>query len=1026
MRKAFLKKGSAPRWWGLGLALAIMLSLIPAFPVTVEASTPISGAFGWGVGSAGQLGNNDFANSNVALPTRPPAGAAAGFKFTALATGSYFSLGKGSDGKLYAWGRGEYGELGNGTSGPNNESAVPLAVTNPAGTGGSFQFTSFNSGYDQTMALGNDGKVYAWGNNSSRELCNGSGGSIGNLSAVPVTVSNPAGVSGGFSYTAFSAGTSFNLLLGNDGKIYACGDNYRGELGTGNNTSSSVPVPVVNPAGVAVGFKFTMVVAGDEQALGMGNDNKLYAWGNNFSGQLGNNTTTSSNVPVPVTNPAGVAAGFKFVSFSAGAYYSMGLGNDGNLYGWGTNGDGQLGHGTFDSGNLVPTLVSHPAGTAAGFKFTSVSAEYTSVFAFGNDGILYAWGDDSAGQLGDGSSDYFAYSAPVPVEVPFNYKIDAIFPGTSSSHTLALMSPLGQPNPVPALTNFDSATITATGWPQSLNVNGNNFIFDSIVRVNGTDQPTTYINSHLLSINLSGAQLAAPGSLAVTVNNPTPGGGTSNSKNLSLAAPVQGTYAWGDNGDGQLGTNIYGEGNVPKPVYNPVGAASDFKYTLLSAGDTHTLGLGNDGKLYAWGLNINGQLGYDGPNSYYYTAVPVNTPVGVPAGFQFTLIAAGNYDSLGLGSNGVLYGWGNSYNNSTKPVAVANPSGVPVGFRFTQLSTYIQLGNDGKLYGWSNSANRVFVPVGVPAGAGAGFKFTSFSSEGLAHHLAMGNDDKLYGWGDNTYGEIGNNSTTASAAPVPVNNPAGVAAGFKFTAYTTTYYSSLGLGNDGKLYAWGVNGGEFGNGLTAESHVPILVNNPTGTGAGFQYTALSGGDSFVQAIGNDGNLYAWGDNVLSELGNNAGGNGQRSLVPVQVWIPKGLVINAIYSGVYTGFAQVGVPTLPPIYVTLNTDNNNPAEVGSLAYAINQSQPYQTIQFQLSGSQTVNLTHSLTLKASTGLKAPCNAPVTLTAGSNIGGGLILSGNNSLQGLIFPSFHTTGVNVNLNNSHGNIIRCSVIHF
>lgn len=1013
---------------GLLVTLAIIFSFFPAFPVTVEASTPISGAFGWGVGSSGELGTGtNISSSSMALPTRPPAGAAAGFKFTALSAGAFFSLGKGNDGKLYAWGDGEYGQLGNGTSGANLKSNLPLPVNNPAGTGAGFQFTSFISGYNFSLALGNDGKLYAWGDNSNRELCNGTGGNFGDLSAVPVPVSSPAGVGAGFGFTVFFSGTAFNLLLGNDGKAYACGYNYRGQLGTGNNNDSNVPVAVVNPTGVAAGFKFITLMAGDDQSLGLGNDNKLYAWGNNFSGQLGNNTTTSSNIPGPVNTPAGVGAGFKFTALSGGPGYSVALGSDGNVYGWGVNGFGELGQGTLDNGSLVPIPVKHPAGVAAGFKYTSVSAEYASIFAFGNEGKLYAWGYDAAGQLGDGADNTFANGMPGLIDPPINYKIDAVFPGTTSYHTLVLMSSLGQPNPVPTVTGFDPAPVVATGWPQNLQVEGTNFIFDSIVRVGGVDQPTTYISSHLLTIELSGAQLAAPGSLTVTVNNPTPGGGTSNSQVVSLVAPSQGTYGWGDNGDGALGTNSVAVGNVPQPIFNPAGAAPDFKYSLISPSSTHTLGLGNDGNLYAWGENLYGQLGYDGPASFYLTPVPVNKPAGAPAGFQFTQISVDFDDnSYALGSDGKLYGWGSKFNESTIPTALPNPPGVPAGFTFSTIGSYLELGNNGVIYTWGSGSSPTFQAVSNPAGVGAGFKFVSFTTVGSTHYLAMGNDNKLYAWGNNTYGEIGNGTTGSSVTvPVPVNNPAGVGAGFKFTAYTTTTFSSLALGNDGKLYAWGVNGGEFGNGQTAESHVPIPVNNPSGSGAGFQYTALAGGNSFVQALGNDGTVYAWGDNVLSELGNNAGGNGQSSLVPVQVWLPKGQNVSAIYSGDYVGFAQVGTPSPPPIPVTLNTDNNNPAEVGSLSYAIAQSQPYQTIQLQLSGTQTLTLTHFLTLKATTGLKAPCNAPVTITAGSNIGGGLTLGGNNSLQGLIFPSFKTTGVTVKLNNTHGNIFRCTVIH-
>ena len=136
-----------------------------------------------------------------------------------------------------------------------------------------------------TLYLKNDGTVWAWGNNSNGQLGNGTTTD----SAFPVQVS---GLSGG---TAIAAGSGHTIVLKNDGTVWAWGNNSHGQLGNGSTTNSAIPVPVSG-----LSSSVLAIAAGYEYTVGLRIDNKVWAWGNNSYGQLGDGTTTDRWTPVQV------------------------------------------------------------------------------------------------------------------------------------------------------------------------------------------------------------------------------------------------------------------------------------------------------------------------------------------------------------------------------------------------------------------------------------------------------------------------------------------------------------------------------------------------------------------------------------------------------------------------------------------------------------------------------------------------------------------------------------------------------
>ncbi|MBI0145346.1 MULTISPECIES: RCC1 domain-containing protein [Bifidobacterium] len=348
--------------------------------------------------------------------TITPPDTSRGIRFTRVSGSTYdsmntfgFSLAVGSDGNAYAWGDNRYGQLGDGT---RTSRTAPVKVEKPTDAPADFTYVQVSAGGQHSLALGSDGYVYAWGSNANGRLGDGTT----TRRTTPVKVEKPTDAPADFTYVQVSAGCRHSLALGSDGKTYAWGYNYLGQLADGTETDQTTPVKVVPPADTPADFTYTQVNAGGYHSLALGSDGNAYAWGDNRNGQLGDGTTTHRTAPVKVEKPTDAPADFTYVQVGAGRFYSLALGSDGNAYALGDNEYGQLGDGT-TTNQTTPVKVRSPAGTPADFTYTQISGGNTHSLAVGSDGNAYAWGCNQQGALGNNTASWFGDANPVPMRV---------------------------------------------------------------------------------------------------------------------------------------------------------------------------------------------------------------------------------------------------------------------------------------------------------------------------------------------------------------------------------------------------------------------------------------------------------------------------------------------------------------------------------------------------------------------------------------------------------------------------------
>ncbi|MDR0747881.1 MAG: hypothetical protein LBE89_08370 [Helicobacteraceae bacterium] len=291
-------------------------------------------------------------------------------QFKTISAGGFHSLALSNNGKVYAAGYNEYGQLGLGDNTNRN------AFTEVASLSGK-NITALSAGYEHSLALSNSGKVYATGWNNYGQL--GLGDNTDRNAFTEVTDLS------GKNIIALSAGIYRSLALSSNGKVYATGRNHYGQLGLGDNTNTNTFKEVTDLSGI------TAIFAGGNYSFAISNDGKVYATGRNNYGQLGLDNNDNKNTFTDVTSLSGKT----ITALSASDEHSFAISNDGKVYATGRNNYGQLG-----SGDNTDCDAFAEVSSLSGKTIIAIAVGYEHSLALSSDRKIYATGDNYSGQLG--------------------------------------------------------------------------------------------------------------------------------------------------------------------------------------------------------------------------------------------------------------------------------------------------------------------------------------------------------------------------------------------------------------------------------------------------------------------------------------------------------------------------------------------------------------------------------------------------------------------------------------------------
>jgi alpha-tubulin suppressor-like RCC1 family protein len=314
---------------------------------------------------------------------------------TEVAAGDYTSFAVKNDGSLWVWGSNQYGARGDGSSGDALtvpvQVSLPARVTTPSRRGKH----AVAVGTGVYAAIDTDGQVWTWGVNWNGRLGDGTINSRYTPARVKKSVSPNDYLTG---IVSISAGGGAIAAVDADGYIWTWGAGANGALGNGFTNDSSYPVQVLgagsnNTANPLAGI--TQVACGSSGfCIALARNGTVFGWGSNTFSQLG----VAPGGALSIATPIGIAPGGQIDAIAAGSAFCLAHSQDGNVYGWGYNGRGQLGTGSIGVAQAPPVVMSAgPDGMSnvddlvAGPNF-SVMARYT-------DRAVFVSGDNQSGQL---------------------------------------------------------------------------------------------------------------------------------------------------------------------------------------------------------------------------------------------------------------------------------------------------------------------------------------------------------------------------------------------------------------------------------------------------------------------------------------------------------------------------------------------------------------------------------------------------------------------------------------------------
>ena len=842
--------------------------------------------YAWGRNTSGELGiGATLARSNVPIAVKTTGTPMDGKVVKQVEGGGRYegshSIALASDGTVYTWGLNQYGQLGNNTT-INSRSPVAVQAAGTPMEGKTI--VQIAAGADHSLALDSGGALYAWGSNAYGQLGNGTTTN----SSVPVAVKIAGTPLAGKTIVQIAAGANHNIVLTSDGAVYTWGWNYHGQLGNNTKTNSNTIVAVQTIGTPIAGKKIVKIAAGQGHSLALTDDGMVYTWGRNDTGQLGNNATTDAMLPVAVTVTGTPMSNKTIVEIASGARHSLAIDSSGKVYAWGHNGSGQLGNNSTVNA-LTPVAVQAPADKniiqVSGSGWLGASSS-----ALTSNGAVYSWGRDLDGQLGDGTNN----DSSVPVITTINLVDTPSTPThvmAKPGDTTAIISwqaPIvsGGQNITGYVLQYQA--IGASSWT-TVNVAA----AATLHTTTGLTNDQTYrvrlaAKTTAGTGDFSNVVLVTPHAKPVITNispaiGPVAGGqnvtltGTNfilkskkimqtvNGNGYSLALSADSTiYTWGRNEYGQLGNGVTAT-NSPVPVaVKTAGTPMEGKtITQLSAKVWYALALASDGTVYSWGFNSWGQLG----NGTSGTANNASAPVAVKTagtpmeGKTIVQVAAGATHSLALATDGTIYAWGKN--------------------------EYGQLGND--------STTNSPVPVAVKtAGTPMDGKTIIQIHAGYEHSLALASDGTVYVWGRNNSGQLGKNDATDAHIPAAVQTLGTPMAGKVIVQLAAGNSQSMALASDGTVYTWGWNQyGQLGNGTTTNSRIPVAVVT-TGTPlAGKTITQItSGGSPNSLVLADDGAMYTWGWGQYGQLGDSTIGTDAKVPVAVSTTPPSALAPSA--------------------------------------------------------------------------------------------------------------------------------------
>jgi alpha-tubulin suppressor-like RCC1 family protein len=412
-----------------------------------------------------------------------------------------------------------------------------------------------------------------------------------------------------------------NVHMNTAGRIWSYGSNDSGELGNGTTRPNGTAPPTdITISGSLNGKTIVSIALGNGHTIALDSTGKVHAWGNNSTGQIGNGTTTNISTPISVSS-FGTLNGKTIVSIACGSSRTFAIDSNGQVHAWGDNRYGQLGNNS-RSPITIPINISS-FGSLVGKTIVSISSAHDHTAAIDSNGNVHTFGYNWIGQLGNGVSG--ASGGEALVTIPINISTS----GSLSGRTIV-------------------SIVTGSDFTLALDSTGN-------------------------------------------------------------------IHGWGDNYYGQLGngtTSGMGNGIATPRIVSGFGSTNGKKIVSIHSGYLHAFAIDSARNVHAWGHNSKGQLGNGTKSSSSSTPINISS-FGSLNGKTIVSITGGQLDTIALDSKGNVHTWGGNYygqlgNNSSTDNPIPTQVSTPASVSSTDVRE-----SDGKVWAYKGCWND-FAYKGLP------------------------------------------------------------------------------------------------------------------------------------------------------------------------------------------------------------------------------------------------------------------------------------------------------------------------
>ncbi len=651
--------------------------------------------------------------------------------------------------------------------------------------------------------------------------------------------------------TKISIGVYTACVVLDTGVLKCWGQNIDSNLLDGS--SQNRPSPII----VDTGNTYKSVAVGEKTICGIRSNDKLFCWGNNTWGTVGDGTWNNVKSSATAVDPANDYSKISLHNRTACAITTTGV-----LKCWGKNTSGQIGDGSTGSTAPIPTTID------SGTTYIEVATGYDHSCGITSTNELKCWGDNSYGQLGDGTQ--ISKTTPTLIASGTSFiKIAVSYDKTCAISSLNAVLCWGY-----NLNGSYTYSLTPTAWDNSTTYQEVTVQSANICGRTNTNQiRCSGGNSHgqLGNGNMSGLTSASP----ATVSTPQLATAIASGTSLNCAITVSGgVHCWGQNFNGTLGTGKFSYNLSPVTVYSnfvsaniqmakqygcilsssgkitclgapgsplgqiksntvvtyapsPIDVSSTISFQKLALGINHACAMTLDNEILCWGNNFYGTLGNG-------TTTSSQTPVAPLVNMDVDDLFSGAYNSCAISSSGTLKCWGsNTYGQIGDGTTVQRETPViaDTGNSYSSISIgpFHMCGirsSNQKIACWGDNSSGQLGDGTTTTRSNAQTIDVANSyiqvASGVGHSCGITTSGVLRCWGSNTYGQLGDTTTTQRESPVTIDSG---------TTYTKIYAAgktTCGITSTQALKCWGTNTyGQLGNGTQTDSSTPVTVDSGT-------------------------------------------------------------------------------------------------------------------------------------------------------------------------------------------------------